>query len=155
MIASAVTVFPWGKSPADNETFHQTNLQFFDLATDIIHRSIHSNRSTIADHTLMQHIFQLLRPFFKLLQKPFCFSATRAPSVCCWIISLTVNIFLQPMYFYHFIHHLFSWSITLLHTHLLSSSHTYMHKPFVTSLVRFDKAVCASGTGGNDGCRDD
>lgn len=104
----------------------------------------------IAEHTVMQHLVQLLCVLFKsYLNLPFTLVLyVFAPfHVLLNYISLSEKLS-PPHVFYHFIHHLFSLSIALLRTHLLSSFHTYMHKPFVTGLLRFDKAVCASGTGG-------
>lgn len=131
MIASAVTVFPWGKRPADDETFNQTRFFGSDYRYN---PQIHSNHSMIA--------------FNSSLSFPPLLSVSLHLSTYCCIISLSVKNISPPHVFDHFIHHLFSLSIALLLTHLLSSSHTYMRKPFVTSLLRFDKTVCASGTGG-------
>lgn len=149
MIVSAVTV----SFRQNTISRHSTRpiYDFLDLNTDTIHRYINSNHSMIAEHPVVQHLFQLLCVFFLTIHQPSFYSFTLCVSAAFNVLLNYFTLcetFSPPHVFYHIIHHLFSLSVTLLRTHLLSSSHTYMRKPFVTSLLRFDKAVCASGTGG-------
>lgn len=119
MIASAVTVLPQGKSPADDETFSQTNLTY------IYNPQTPSFKSRPVCKTYSQHPCVILLFFYHTLAflslLYFCVSA---PFYVLLNYIAPCEKCPPPHVFYHFIHHLFSLSINLLCTHLLSTSHT-------------------------------